>query len=298
MSVREGTAPGFDARLSKGWLLANKWLLSRRLVQISILLLFLAGPWWGIWLVKGNLNSSLTLDLLPLTDPFIALQSLLAGNWPKTEMLLGAIIVVAVYALIGGRVYCSWVCPINPISDLAHWMRGRLNIKGGAHISPNTRYWLVAAILILSVISGTVVWELVNPVSMLHRGLIFGIGSAWTFVLAVFLFELLIARHGWCGKLCPVGAFYNLLGRRSLLVIRAAKRNECDDCMDCFSVCPEPKVLKPMLKGAASNLSDIAPSPCTHCARCIDVCNRDVFKFDSRYHGSLHKSGFPAGTEV
>ena len=52
---------------------------SRRFSQLSILALFLLGPWFGLWIVKGNLNSSLTLDVLPLTDPYVLLQSLVAG---------------------------------------------------------------------------------------------------------------------------------------------------------------------------------------------------------------------------
>jgi ferredoxin-type protein NapH len=30
---------------------------------------------------------------------------------------------------------------------------------------------------VLAAATGTIAWELVNPVSMLHRGLIFGIGA-------------------------------------------------------------------------------------------------------------------------
>jgi phosphoribosylaminoimidazole-succinocarboxamide synthase len=60
-----------------------------------------------------------------------------------------------------------------------------------------------------------VLWELINPVSMLHRGLIFGIGTAWMVVLAIFLFDLFVMSRGWCGRLCPVGAFYSLIGRWS-----------------------------------------------------------------------------------
>ena len=70
--------------------------------------------------------------------------------------------------------------------------------------------------LLGSTLTGVVLWELINPISMLHRGLIFGLGAAWTVVLSVFLFDLFVMSRGWCGRLCPVGAFYNLLGRRRL----------------------------------------------------------------------------------
>ena len=115
--------PGADNRVAKGWLIANKWLLARRFSQLSILSLFLLGPWFGIWLVTGNLNSSLILGTVPLTDPYVLLQSLFAGHSPETTAITGAIIVLVFYVLVGGRVYCSWVCPVNIITDAAKWLR-------------------------------------------------------------------------------------------------------------------------------------------------------------------------------
>ena len=58
----------------KGRLRANKWLLLRRISQLGILALFLVGPWFGWWIVKGNLSASLTLGTLPLTDPYLLLR--------------------------------------------------------------------------------------------------------------------------------------------------------------------------------------------------------------------------------
>ncbi len=277
--------PGSDAVASKGWLVAHKWLLLRRFSQLAILALFLLGPWAGIWVVKGNLTSSLTLDLLPLTDPYVLLQSLMTGHLPETVALTGALIVLVFYFLVGGRVYCSWVCPVNMVTDAAHWLRERLGITGASRLSRNTRYWILGLTLLLAATTGTIAWELVNPVSMLHRGLIFGMGLAWAVVVAVFLLDLFVSRRAWCGHLCPVGAFYSLLGRYSPLRIRAAAREQCNDCMDCFAVCPEPQVIRPALKGAEKGIGPVITNAnCTNCGRCIDVCAKDVFVFGWRFH--------------
>jgi ferredoxin-type protein NapH len=271
---------GADAIAEKGWLASHKWLILRRSSQLAILALFLVGPLAGLWLVKGNLAYSLTLDTLPLTDPYVLLQSLLAGHIPEKLALIGVAIVLTFYFLVGGRVYCSWVCPVNMVTDAAAWLRARLGIKGGAHISRKLRYWVLGMTLALAAFTGTIAWELVNPVSMLHRGLIFGIGMAWTIVLAVFLLDLFVSANAWCGHVCPVGAFYSLLGKWSPLRVSAAKREACNDCMDCFAVCPEPQVIRPALKGAKQNIGPTILSPnCTNCGRCIDVCSKDVFRF-------------------
>lgn len=272
---------GAEAIATKGWWAAHKWLILRRFTQLGLLALFLAGPLAGLWIVKGNLSFSLTLGTLPLADPYVVLQSLATGHVPEKLGLIGVAIVVALYLLVGGRVYCSWVCPVNLVTDAAAWLRQRLGLKGSIHLSRHTRYWLLAMTLVGSALTGVVLWELINPVSMLHRGLVFGLGAAWTIVLAVFLFDLFVMSRGWCGHLCPVGAFYSLLARWSPLRVSAHKRGACNDCMDCFEICPEPQVIRPALKGGGTPVI-LAPN-CTNCGRCIDVCSKDVFRFGSRY---------------
>ena len=275
---------GAEAVATKGWLGAHKWLVLRRLSQLGILTLFLLGPLAGIWIVKGNLSYSYTLGTLPLTDPYVVLQSLFTGHVPEKLGLVGVTIVLAFYFLVGGRLYCSWVCPVNLVTDAAASLRGRLGIKGSVHLSRATRYWILAMTLLGSAATGIVLWELVNPVSMLHRGLIFGLGAAWAIVLAVFLFDVFVMSRGWCGHLCPVGAFYSLLGRWSPLRVSAGKRTACNDCMDCFEVCPEPQVIRPALKGANKGIGPvILAANCTNCGRCIDVCSKDVFRFGTRF---------------
>ncbi len=280
--------------LPRGWLARHRWLLLRRVAQFGFLALFLAGPLAGVWIVKGTLASSVTLGVLPLSDPHIVLQSLAAGHAIGVTALTGAAIVLGIYALIGGRIYCSFVCPINIVTDLSHWLRERLRIPKGWQPTRNTRFWILVATLVVSAVTGTIAWEFVNPITLLHRGLLFGIGFGWAVVLAVFLFDLLVSRRGWCGHLCPVGAFYGLLGSASLLRISAKRRAACDDCMDCFAVCPEPHVITPALRGAARGDGPVILSrDCTNCGRCIDVCDRRVFAFDLRFNNTA-----PAALEL
>ncbi|MEV8468466.1 quinol dehydrogenase ferredoxin subunit NapH [Fluviibacterium sp. DFM31] len=283
MSVKTRLPVGQEAIREKGWIGAHRFLLLRRLSQAFFLVLFLLGPWFGLWWVTGTLAGSRTFGVLPLTDPLVLLQGMVAGHWPEFTALLGAVIVLVAYGLIGGRVYCSWVCPINPVTDAAHWLHDKLGMPRGWQPKRNTRFWILGAVLAASAISGTIAWELINPITMLHRGLVFGMGFAWALVVAVFLFDLVVARRGWCGHICPVGAFYSLVGARSLLRVSAVNRQACDDCMDCYAVCPEQQVISPALKGKPGETPIILSPDCTNCGRCIDVCSVDVFAFTHRY---------------
>ncbi|MEY4752729.1 MAG: hypothetical protein RJA44_404 [Pseudomonadota bacterium] len=283
-----GRPVGHDARQHKGWWRSQRWLLLRRLSQLGVTALFLLGPLAGLWLVRGNLSASLTLDVLPLTDPFVLAQLLATRHVPEWSALLGALLVIGFYALAGGRLYCAWVCPVNVVSDAASWLRRRLGISSGR--APRTRLgpWLLGAVLLGSALSGTLFWENVNPVSLTQRALIFGGSLAWGASAAVFLTELLIAPRGWCGHLCPAGAAYALLGQRSLLVVSASASSGCNDCADCYAVCPEPQVIPIALKGKDGAGPQILDSACTRCGRCIDVCAPAVYTYTHRFDHRRH----------
>jgi len=252
---------------------ANRWLLARRLSQALVLGLFFAG------VLKGTLASSRLLNLVPFTDPFILLQSLTARHWPEGLALTGAAIVAAIYVPFGGRLYCGWVCPINMLTDLALFLRRKLGLtERSLLLSRRVRLWVLAMVLVTSAATGTIAWEYVNPITMLHRSLMFGGSLGFLLAGAVFLLDLSTGSRTWCGHLCPVGAFYGLLGRVSLLKISALRREACDDCGDCYRVCPEPHLLTPALRGESRGIGPlIASADCTICGRCIDVCSKDVF---------------------
>lgn len=276
---------GLEAVQTKGWWLAHRWLVLRRVSQFSIMALFLMGPVFNVWLIKGNLASSLLFDSLPMMEPHLFLQMWLAGhNFSVNTALIGVGVVSAFYFLVGGRVYCAWVCPVNVVTDAAHWLRNKLGIKQGIAIRRNTRYWALGMTLVLSFISGSLAYEVINPVSMLHRGLIYGFGFGAITVLAIFLFDLFSSKRGWCSHLCPMGALYSLLGKFSPLKVRGDKRAQCDQCNECYLVCPEPQVLIPVLRGKDKGIGPVIDSgACTNCGRCIDICAEDVFHFGLRY---------------
>jgi ferredoxin-type protein NapH len=47
--------------------------------------------------------------------------------------------VLAFYLSSAAASICAWVCPVNLVTDAAGWLRDRLGIKGGAHVSRSRR---------------------------------------------------------------------------------------------------------------------------------------------------------------
>lgn len=268
---------GKEAVEKLGWWRARRFLILRRLCQLTIIALFIAGPTLGA--LTGNLSSSMLLDAVPLSDPLILLQALATGHVPEFNALLGVVIVVVFYAILAPRAFCAWVCPLNVVTDLAAWLRRKLNIKASYRWSPTIRYWLIPVLMLGSALSGAILWTWLDPVAALHRGLVFGMGAGWVLIALVFVLDLLLVEHGWCGHLCPLGATYGVIGRKSLLRVTAVRREDCTKCMDCFYVCPEPEVLRQPLKEGDRRVMD---QNCISCGRCLDVCPEHVFEFKNR----------------
>ena len=261
----------------------------RRTTQIGLLLLYFGANVWGWTLLMGNLSSSIFLDVVPLSDPYAALQMLAAGAVFATGLLIGGFIVTIFYLLIGGRAFCSWVCPVNIITDAAALLRRKLNIDGISKRQPasrNMRYWVLVLSLIISFMMGVTAFEFISPISMLHRGIIFGLGFGWAAMLVIFLFDLFVLKNGWCGHICPLGGFYSLLGSFSLIRVQHTQEN-CTGCMKCKVVCPEQQVLHMIGKESLPVLS----GECTNCARCIEVCDDDALSFSIKKLAKNKKSG-------
>ena len=258
----------------------HRFLILRRFTQISIMALYVIANVYGINILMGNLSSSLFLGTIPLSDPFAALQIFAAGAVLTFDVILGALIIMIFYAIVGGRVFCSWVCPVNMITDLANYLRRTLGfnqIQKRQPASRNIRYWVILMALVISTVLGITAFEFISPISMTHRGIIFGLGLGWAAMLVIFLFDLFVLKNGWCGHICPLGGFYSLVGKFSLIRVNH-DADKCTACMKCKEVCPEDQVLHMVTKESIPVLS----GECTNCARCIEVCDDDALIFTLR----------------
>ena len=254
-----------------------RFLIARRITQISVMVLYVIANVYGINFLTGNLSSSLLLNTVPLGDPYAVLQMAVAGAIISVDILLGAFIISIFYLIVGGRAFCSWVCPVNMITDLANYLRRKFGfnqIQKKQPASRNIRYWVIAISFVISFFMGIAAFELISPISMIHRGIIFGLGFGWATIVIIFLFDFFVLKNGWCGHICPLGGFYSLVGRFSLIRVHHNADN-CTACMKCKEVCPENQVLHMVTKTSIPVLS----GECTNCGRCVEVCDDDALNF-------------------
>jgi ferredoxin-type protein NapH len=249
-------------------------------VQLGVIALFVLGyrlDWklFGVELIQGDLSASRLLDAVPLADPFAVLQIGATGHAPALDLVLGALIVAGFYLLVGGRAFCAWVCPMNVVADAAETARGWLRVPGALPINRCIRVGALVMALLLSPLAGVAAFEWVSPIGMLQRGLIYGLGLGWVAAAGIFVFDWALLRHGWCGHLCPLGAFYGLLGWLSPLRVAFAPET-CTRCGECVKVCPEPQVLN-LVRLADTRL--VRSGDCSNCGSCIAVCPEDSLRF-------------------
>lgn len=250
-----------------------KYLLLRRICQLGLLALFCFVP----FVLSGNLSSSNLFKTIPLSDPFAVLQIYLASLSIDTAALVGALIIMLLYGLLLGRAFCSWVCPVNMISDFSAFVRRKLHLKAEKSLllSKNLRYYVLFVCLALSFILSLPVFESFSYIGIIHRGIIFG-SVSWIFVaFIIFCIDTFLSPRATCSHFCPLGAFYALISRFAFLKIKY-RLDKCTKCYKCVQICPEKQVLSLIAK----NSGLVKSGECIRCARCIEVCDDDALNFN------------------
>ncbi|MCR6571676.1 quinol dehydrogenase ferredoxin subunit NapH [Campylobacter insulaenigrae] len=252
-----------------------KYLILRRIVQISILILFSFSVF--DFILKGNLSSSILFSTIPLSDPFAFLQLVFASLQMDVMALSGALVIFFFYAIFAGRAFCAWVCPINIITDLAHFFRMKLKVNQmkTINVNKNLRYYIMTLSLVLSLVLSFPVFEEFSYIGIIQRGIIFG-GVSWIFIaLTIFCIDAFLSPRFTCSHFCPLGAFWALVSHFSLLKVRYDLQ-KCTKCYKCIQICPEKQVLWMIGKEE----QDVKSGECIRCGKCIDVCGDDALGFN------------------
>ncbi len=217
-------------------------------------------------------------------EGFLPIDAMLAlRHWLTSRVIdpvhpagLAIFMGICIMSLVVARSFCSHMCPVGLLSELA----GRLGIRltGRSLKLPS---WLdVPLRSIRFLLLGFFVWAvwfamtphqveafLNSPYARVvdaKMWLFFAHPSRTTIaVLGVLLVGSVFVRDLWCRYLCPYGALLGLLGR--LAPFKVNRDNKfCTDCRACTRACPA--------QLAVHSLNRVASIECTACQDCVAAC--------------------------
>jgi len=251
----------------------------RRIVQIATILLVVAIPilnHLGNVFLIGTFYSINIGDLV-IADPAMVLQTILLHKQFYLPLIMAGAIPIII-TLLFGRVFCSWMCPQNTLSELVDWIRRKVARKSGSkkggRKNPKTQYyWFAFGVIVTTVmISGIPLVGYLSAPGIISSSIadIIFIGTfGWEILLIglILLTEFVFFRRAWCKYLCPVGATLALFRyKHSMKVHYEASRCTCGiEKSLCQEACQFQ--LNPKRKG-------IYPY-CHNCGACIDACRQE-----------------------
>jgi MauM/NapG family ferredoxin protein len=250
----------------------------RVLWQATFLGLFL---WLLARLARGD-PRAFPHELFALADPLSAAGLAAAAGSVPVLLALSALLLVA--TLLFGRFACGWICPLGTLQQLASWLLSPRSRRESLEVNRwrswyALKYYLLAALLTLALL-GSLQTGLLDPVSLLSRGLMAGLWPAlpggrpvpggWLaagLLAGVMLASRFIPRL-FCRALCPLGALLGVFARFSL--VRLERRGaSCTDCRLCRFAC----------QGADEPLGAHRPGECLVCLNCVPGCPEEALGF-------------------
>jgi ferredoxin-type protein NapH len=257
----------------------HKWRNIRWAVLLGFNGLFMLSFLLDLSLLEGSLSGSRLLGFY-LMDPFNSFQIILISaftghlQYLTMNFIIGFATIIIFYFLVGGRTYCSWLCPYHFLAEwgekLHDYLVKKKKIKEHAY-NRYLRYLFWVGFLLLALLTRNLVFEDINPVGIISRAIIYGPGLILLWVLTLILFEIVYTKRFWCRYVCPIGTTWSMVGNLTPFGVKF-ELDKCAHCLDCQKVCLVPHELWFVEKGKATEQRHDVGSDCTRCGLCIDVC--------------------------
>ncbi len=190
---------------------------------------------------------------------------------------LSLMLAVLALALVAKKAFCSWVCPIGFLGELAARLGG-LVWKRRPVVAPRAdsrlkllRYVVLVVVLFFTYRAGELVLRGYDPFYLIFSGL--GHGSAGllsVLVLGAVVLGAFVVPMFFCRYLCPMGAVLDPFSRLGLIRVRRDE-GKCTGCGDCGRACPH--------RIPVHQLRTVRHRDCTNCLECMDACQqKDVLE--------------------
>lgn len=178
----------------------------------------------------------------------------------RINLWMGLFVPSIVASLFLGRVYCGWICPINPGMNLVTWLKRKLNIKSfnipKALMKPAVRYLFFGLFFII------LIFNFKNSQKLPVLPLIILLGM----IITLFFNEEMFHRF-----LCPFGTILHFTSSKTKLHM-SIDEDKCNNCGKCMRVCPA----KAVEKGQTHN---IIKMDCLVCMKCSKNCKQNAISY-------------------
>lgn len=200
---------------------------------------------------------------------------------PHHPAAMVTVLVLSLSALLLGRSFCSWACPVGLVGEGLHRLRSRL--IPGEWTPPRWLDGLLRAqkflvlgfllfVILLAVPSAALPGYLASAyhqaADMKMGAFFFTLSPVAALCLGWVVLLTASFRQGFCRYLCPYGAWLGMLGWLSPLRIRRDSgrclRSEGHDCDKCSRACPS--------RIPVHQLIAVRTLACSDCRSCIDAC--------------------------
>lgn len=257
----------------------------RRFLLAAAFLLLIVNPLinyhFGFTFVQGWYQS-LGIGELRLTSPLEGLESMLVTRQVHGPALIGMAIPLLL-ALLCGRVFCSWICPISFLTEsldsLRRFISRKKLFRDRLLLAKRTLWFALIGEVLLSLIVGAPLFVFLSPPGLVGREIMMAVffrtlAIEGVLVLLVLALEL-VTRRFYCRYCCPLGALLALTGMVRRLVVRQ-EANNCTGCGRCDRACP---------MGLSPRRGESRSAYCWNCGECVDVCSHQALDFHWRSDG-------------
>jgi len=263
----------------------RRWRLLRQVSQYLSLALFL-----GLFVATvRDVSLLLPNDLYFRLDPLVAIASLLASRTFRVELALAALTLLL--ALVAGRAWCGWLCPLGTVLDLLSPGPPRQGQPRGLPLQATTRvaptdgwrrvkHWLLFATLGAALL-GNLTLLVADPITILFRTLAVAVQPPLNLAItnaekALYPLGPLQRPLEWLentfrGNLLPTQqGFYQLNLLLALVFVGIVALNWLAPRFWCRYLCPLGALLAWPTRLAW--LRPRAKETCTRCGLCAPVC--------------------------
>jgi len=193
-------------------------------------------------------------------------------RWRGITRSIALTLGISIAALLMGRFFCGFICPIGALQDFFKYLGIKLGIKEirlpkRRFFNPELlKYLSLLIVLVLSILG---LGNMVSPYSpwLAYLNVFLGFNIQIGFlVLLIIVFTSLFIKRVFCRCFCPLGAFQSLL---TAIGPSSIKSNEmCNGCTYCLKNCAV-DIERP-------NKMEVSPE-CIRCLRCVEgKCIKDT----------------------